>query len=158
MAEKAEGDDMKPKMTYPGVGCAVMLLKDGKVLLGHRHDDPEKADSMLNGAGTWTLPGGKMDFQERPRDCARREAKEETGIDVGDVDLVSVGNDRVKTAHFVTLGFKSTDFRGEAKVMEPDEITEWKWFPINSTPQRMFPPARKVIENYKRKTMLSEDD
>ncbi len=39
-------------------------LKDGKVLLGKRHDDPEKASSLLKGAGTWTMPGGKLDFSE----------------------------------------------------------------------------------------------
>ncbi|MFH0956579.1 MAG: NUDIX domain-containing protein [Candidatus Aenigmatarchaeota archaeon] len=149
---------MKTKMTYPGVGCAVMLIRGGKVLLGHRHEDPKKADSMLNGAGTWTLPGGKMDFQERPKECARREAKEETGMDVGQVELISVSNDRVEHAHFVTLGFKSTDFRGEPMVMEPDEITQWKWFSIGSTPAKMFPPARKIIENYTGKNLLHEDD
>jgi len=43
-----------------GAGFGVMLLRDGKVLLGRRHDDEEKADSLLHGAGTWTMPGGKF--------------------------------------------------------------------------------------------------
>ena len=40
-----------------GVGCGIMVLRDNKVLLGKRHDDPEKADSELYGEGTWTMPG-----------------------------------------------------------------------------------------------------
>ena len=32
-----------------GVGFGVMILKDGKILLGQRHEDPNKADSELHG-------------------------------------------------------------------------------------------------------------
>jgi len=39
-----------------------MVLKDGELLLSKRHEDPEKASSLLNGAGTWTMPGAKLDF------------------------------------------------------------------------------------------------
>jgi len=35
-----------------GVGFGIMILKDNKVLLGHRHPDPEKASSDLHGEGT----------------------------------------------------------------------------------------------------------
>ena len=145
-------------MTNPGVGCAIMLIKDGKVLLGHRSDNPEMAGSLLHGEDTWTMPGGKMDFQEKPKDCARREALEETGIEVGGVELVSVSNDRVHDAHFVTLGFMSRDFKGEPKVMEPDEITEWRWFSFDGIPENLFFPTRKIVENYRDQNILHEDD
>ncbi|MCK4714615.1 MAG: NUDIX domain-containing protein [Candidatus Aenigmarchaeota archaeon] len=145
-------------MKNPGVGCAIMLIKDDKVLLGHRSDNPETADTLLHGEGTWTMPGGKMDFQERPKDCARREALEETGIEVGGVELVSVSNDRVHDAHFVTLGFMSRDFNCEPKVMEPDEITEWRWFSFDEIPKNLFFPTRKIVENYRDQNILHEDD
>ena len=133
-----------------GVGVAVVLLKDGKVLLGKRHDDPEKADSILHGEGTWTIPGGKMDFHESFEDAAFREVEEETGLRVKREGLkfISVSNDMVYDAHFVTLGFLSEDFEGEPKAMEPEEITEWRWFNINSLPSPMFFPAEKVIKNF----------
>lgn len=35
-----------------GAGFGVMLLKEGKIFLGRRHADPEKADSELHGEGT----------------------------------------------------------------------------------------------------------
>ncbi len=135
-------------MEYPGVGCGLMLVRGGKVLLGLRNSDPEKADSMLKGEGTWTLPGGKLDMHETPMQCARREALEENGIRAGGMELVSVSNDTVPGAHFITLGFVCKDFDGEPQVLEPDEITEWKWFPFGSLPERIFPPSRKVMENY----------
>ena len=132
----------------PRVGAAVMLLRDGKVLLGKRHDDPVKADSLLHGEGTWTLPGGKLDFHERPTEGARRETLEECNIKSNDLKLISVGNEMVPDAHFITLGFLCKDFEGEPKVMEPDEITEWRWFGFDELPEKMFPPAEKIIKNY----------
>ncbi|MDD4531470.1 MAG: NUDIX domain-containing protein, partial [Candidatus Pacebacteria bacterium] len=63
-----------------GVGVGVMILKEGKVLLGKRSEDPEKADSELHGEGTWTMPGGKMEFGESFEEAPVREVLEETGL------------------------------------------------------------------------------
>ncbi len=63
-----------------GVGFGVLLLKDGKMLLGKRHEDPSKASSALHGEGTWTMPGGKLHFRESFEEGAKREVLEETGI------------------------------------------------------------------------------
>jgi 8-oxo-dGTP diphosphatase len=133
-----------------GVGFGVMLLRGGKVLLGRRHDDPEKASSLLNGAGKWTMPGGKLHFSESFEQGARREVMEETGIRLNKADVLCVNNDMVETAHFVTIGLISNDFEGEAKAMEPDEITEWKWFALDALPPPLYFPSAKVLENYKK--------
>lgn len=134
-----------------GAGFGAVLLKDGRVLLGKRHDDPVKASSMLHGEGTWTLPGGKFDFGETFEEGVAREVAEETGITVDTVSLqlISVTNDRVPDAHFVTLGFLVERFSGEPKVMEPDEITEWRWFSLDALPTPLFPPAAKILKNYR---------
>jgi 8-oxo-dGTP diphosphatase len=63
-----------------GAGVGVMIFSDGKILLGKRHSDPQKADSELHGEGTWTMPGGKLDFGESFEQGACREVFEETGI------------------------------------------------------------------------------
>ena len=135
---------------HPRVGIGVILLKNNKVLLGKRHEDPEKADSLLHGEGTWTLPGGKLDFKEDIPDCAHREVYEETGIKINKnkIKIVSITNDVVRDAHFVTIVFLAEEFEGEPKVMEPDEIIEWKWFNLNELPQPMFFPSEKAVKNY----------
>ncbi|MDA2922339.1 NUDIX domain-containing protein [Patescibacteria group bacterium AH-259-L07] len=134
-----------------GVGFGVMILKDGKVLLGKRHDDPEKASSLLNGAGTWTMPGGKLDFGETFEEGAKREVLEETGITLNKVDVICINQDIIETAHFITIGLFSDAFSSEPKVMEPDEITEWRWFDLNNLPNPIYFPSAKVLENYKQK-------
>ena len=148
------------KEKKPGVGFGVMLLKNNKILLGKRHEDPEKASSLLKGEGTWTMPGGKLDFQESFEDGAKREVKEETDIDVKKVRVISVSNDRIESAHFITIGFLCEEkyFEGEAKVMEPDEITEWKWFDLNDLPYPLYFPSERVLENFLEKKFYKKRD
>ena len=132
-----------------GAGFGVMLLNNkGQVLLGRRHIDPEKADSELSGEGTWTMPGGKLEFGESFEDGAKRELMEETGIVLEKVKVVCVSNDKTDEAHFVTIGMFSEYFQGEPSVMEPDEITEWRWFDLDDLPSPMFFPSVRVLENY----------
>lgn len=135
---------------YVKVGFGVMLLRDGEILLGHRNDDAEKASSELHGEGTWTMPGGKMHFGESFEDACAREAMEETGISISKdkLKLISLTNDMVPDAHFITAGFLCEEFLGEAQVMEPDEITQWKWYNIEDCPENMYPPSRKVLDHY----------
>ncbi len=134
----------------PGVGVGVMVLKDGKVLLGLRHGDPKKADSALHGEGTWTMPGGKVRFKERVRDVAYREAEEETSLKIqkGKLEIISVTDDIVGDAHFVTIGFLCQNFKGEPKVMEPNEITQWQWFSLEQLPSPIFFPSREILDHY----------
>ncbi|MBU2539588.1 NUDIX domain-containing protein [Patescibacteria group bacterium] len=131
-----------------GVGFGVMLLKDKKILLGKRHDDPEKASSALHGEGTWTMPGGKLHFGETFEQGAEREVLEETGMQVNKMEVISLSNNIVSDAHFITVGFLCEDFSGEPEIKEPDEITEWRWFELSSLPKPIFQPSQEVLNNY----------
>jgi len=141
---------MENENKKPGVGIGVMILKENKVLLGKRHGDPKKADSELHGEGTWTMPGGKLHFKEELEDAAFREVLEETGIKIKKekLKLISVTNDVVEDAHFITVGFLCQDFEGEPKIMEPDEITEWKWFDLDKLPSPIFFPSKKILDKF----------
>jgi 8-oxo-dGTP diphosphatase len=142
---------------YPRVGVGVMMMRDGKVLLGQRHPDPRKAGSELHGEGQWTMPGGKLEFGKKLVEAAQRELLEETGIKLGPekFKVISMADDIGTEAHFVTIGFLVAEFEGEPRVMEPETITCWKWFEINDLPKPMYGPSREVVENFKKKTMLN---
>jgi mutator protein MutT len=135
----------------PRVGVGVMILnKKGEVLLGHRIDDPIKASSDLHGEGCWTFPGGKLEFGETLLDGAIREVLEETNLKLnkGKTKLLSITDEIRPDTHYVTAGFVCQDWEGELKTMEPEEITEWKWYNLNNLPENIFLPTQKMIKAY----------
>ncbi|MCX6803899.1 MAG: NUDIX domain-containing protein [Candidatus Diapherotrites archaeon] len=140
-----------------GVGVGIMVMRAGKVLLGKRNDDANKADSELHGEGTWTMPGGKIKYGESFEEAAIRELEEETGIELIEMRIMCVNNDKNEHAHFVTIGVLAKKYIGEAQVMEPEEITDWKWFEIKKVPKKLFEPSAKVLENYKQSRFYIEE-
>ena len=128
----------------------MLLNKQGEVLLGKRNDDAEKASSDLHGEGTWTMPGGKLDFQETLKDGACRELFEEIGVKVGpdELKLISVSDEIVPDNHYVTIGFLVENFGEVPRTMEPEEIIEWKWYNLDNLPEKVYPPSAKMIKAY----------
>jgi len=58
----------------PKVACGVLVERDRRVLLVRRRNEP--------GRGMWCLPCGFEDAEESPQQAARREAREEAGLEV----------------------------------------------------------------------------
>ena len=133
----------------PGVGVGVMIIKENKILLGLRSPDKIKASSELQGQGTWTMPGGKVEFMEKLVDAAKRELEEETSLKATKLDFLCISDDMTDTAHYVTVGFIARDYTGEVKAMEPETILEWRWFDLNDLPNNLYMPSQKCIEKYK---------
>jgi len=139
-----------------GAGVGIMLLRNGKILLGKRHDNPEKAKSALKGAGTWSMPGGKLRFGETFEQAAQRELLEETSMIINNPRIICVNNDIVEGAHFITIGVFSDTTQGEPKTLEPDEITEWRWFPLDKLPKPLFFASDEVLQCYREKAFYKK--
>ena len=122
----------------PGLGVGVMVLKEGKILLGLRNPDKEKASSEL-----------QVEFMEKLVAAAKRELEEETSLKTTKLDLLCISDDMTDTAHYVTVGFIVREYTGEVKTMEPETILEWKWFDLNDLPTNLYNPSKKCIEKYK---------
>lgn len=136
-------------ITKFGVGVGVLVVRDNKVLLGLRNSDAQKASSDLNGEGTWTMPGGKLDKGETLQNAALRELKEETDLEPVEIRAFCVQDDMTTTAHYTTVGFFAALKPGdEPTTMEPEEITKWQWFDINALPLNLYPPSKKIVEKY----------
>jgi len=123
----------------PIVGIGVLIIKDGKVLLGKRNKRP--------GENTYSLPGGKLEFGESFEECAKREVREETGLEIKGLKFICVNNDIFEDNHFVTLGFIAEEFNGEPKNLE-EEINSWEWFDLKNLPKNILLPSKKIIEKY----------
>lgn len=129
-----------PKHEYPRLGTGVWIRKDNHLLFGFR--------TWKHAPNTWCAPGGKVELYEDPIECARREALEETGVEVENIRFMVYTNDLYPHVHqhYLTLHFVADWKSGEAKLMEPDKFAEWRWFPWDSLPDPLLPSSRNFIE------------
>src|SRR3989338_2958761 len=96
-----------------GVGVFVRNSSSGKILIQKRIG--------AHGAGTWILPGGHLEFNESIESCAKREAKEEFGIEVINVKVLGITEDPMpqENKHYITIFVDSELQSGsEPKIME----------------------------------------
>jgi 8-oxo-dGTP diphosphatase len=135
------GEKMKSGIDYVGVGVGVIILKDGKVLLHRRKN--------VCGAGTWALPGGHLEVNETFEACAIRETKEEMGVDIKPLKVMSISNNIAYGVHYVTIGVLAELVSGEPKIMEPDKCDAVKWFDLNKLPANIFHASGRVIAHYR---------
>ncbi len=130
-----------------GAGCGVMVFNNrNQLLLGLRNSDVNLADSEMHEEGTWTMPGGNIEYGETFEEAAKREAREEANIEISNIDVICVQTDKNEHAHYVSVGMVARSFTGTPQVMEPDQIVEWQWFDLDKLPKNIFTPSRKTID------------
>jgi 8-oxo-dGTP diphosphatase len=126
--------------TIASVGVGVIIVKDDKVLLMKR--------TGSHGTDTWSCPGGHIDFGESLEECAIRETKEETGVDIQNVEFIAITNDffQLDHKHYVTVWMRGEYTGGEPKITSPHEGTEIGWFEWDKLPQPLFVPLQNLID------------
>lgn len=124
----------------PKVGVGVIVIKDGKVLLGKRKG--------AHGEGSWAFPGGHLEFGESLEDCAKREVMEETGITIKNIKKFIFTNDIFKeeNKHYITCYVKTDYDSGEVQIMEPNKCEKWEWFEWNKFPENLFIPLQNLLK------------
>ena len=128
----------------PKVGIGIMILKDKKVLLAKRKGS--------HGEGEFAFPGGHLEFGESFEQCARRETKEETGIEIDNVRFQFLANVKKYVGkHYVHVGLLADWKSGEAKVLEPDYSESWNWYSLNNLPSPIFEMCKLSFESLKNK-------
>ena len=137
------------------VGVAVIIRDGDKILLGHRCKNKKDTGGII-GRDTWTLPGGKQEFNETIIDCAIRETKEECNLDVTDVQILTACDDIDVDRHFVTITTIANVYSGNIKIMEPEKEDEWKWFDIHDLPYNLYPPTENSLIKYKEYLFMKE--
>lgn len=137
---------MKPGKDYIGVGCgAVILNEKNKVLLIKR------GAGCRNCVGYWAIPGGCIDRFETAEDAVVREIKEEIGVDIEIIKLLSVTNDFIKeeNEHWITPQFLCRIIKGTPSNCEPNKHDEIRWFDLDALPEKLALPAINGIRALK---------
>lgn len=129
------------------VGIGVMVLKENRILLGHRVQNGRDTGGIYE-PDSWCLPGGKQEYGETIFEGAVREVKEETNLDIANLELFGAADDIQPGKHFVTLWVLAREAAGELKVTEPQKQDAWEWFDLNALPQNLYSPSRKFLNAY----------
>jgi 8-oxo-dGTP diphosphatase len=124
------------------VGVGVMIVKDGKVLLGKRKGS--------HGSGEFAWPGGHLEYMESIVGCAKRETSEETGMEIDNVRFLRLVNlKKYAPKHYIDIGVIADWKSGEPVVMEPEKIEGWEWYDIDNLPKPLFDTIPSYIEAFK---------
>jgi 8-oxo-dGTP diphosphatase len=117
----------------------IIEMEGGIVLVRRAHPPPG-----------WALPGGFVERYERVADAARRESKEETGLDVEITELLGAYSDPkrdprgISTVGLVFIG------RGSGQPVGGDDAAEARVFPIDALPSDIPFDHPLIIEDYRR--------
>lgn len=128
----------------PRVGVGILIVGDGQILLGKRRGS--------YGEGEYAAPGGHLEPGEKIAECVRRELDEEVGPQFKITDLrfsCFTNLRRYPPKHYADIGMVAVWQAGEPKVMEPDKIESWDWYPMENPPQSLFGADDLYIEAYK---------
>lgn len=122
--------------------CAgALVVRDGRVLLGRRAIEPAR--------GSWDIPGGFVEPWELPALAAAREVREETGLDVRVLSLLSVVIDTYADRDYtLNLYYLAEILDG---VPHPaDDLAELRWFGPDELPDRLaFAHCREVLDTWR---------
>ncbi len=118
------------------MGVRAMMIQDDKIWLVRQ-----------TYVGGWFMPGGGVKRGETLDQAARREAKEETGAELGELKLLGAYTNFTewKTDHNIVFICHEFKFTGK-----PDaEIAELRAFPLNALPENLWRGHRLRLEEYK---------
>jgi 8-oxo-dGTP diphosphatase len=111
----------------PVVGVGAIIIKEGKIALIKRANEPSK--------GKWTIPGGLVELAESPEQAVIREAQEETGLEVDNPTLIDVvsnvdldENNKVKY-HYVIIDYLVHVKKGTAQA--GSDAMDLRWVPFD---------------------------
>lgn len=118
-----------PGIDFPGFGCGLAIVRDGKVLLYKRLKAPE--------AEHWNIVGGKVDHMEHSEAAARREAEEESGLQIHSTEFLCLSEQVIEAdrQHWISMIYVTRDFSGEPELTEPHKLSALGWFDLDALPQ-----------------------
>jgi ADP-ribose pyrophosphatase YjhB (NUDIX family) len=128
---------------HPKLVAITIPVRDGRVLLTRRAIEPAH--------GLWTFPGGYVDWGEDLAAAARREMREEVGLDLPPAGLVGIYS--YESAPVVIVAYHVTVPDGLEAVPDTHEVSEARYFALADLPwdALAFRSTREALEDWLRR-------
>ncbi|WP_439876561.1 NUDIX hydrolase [Bacillus mycoides] len=128
-------------LNLAGVAVAV-FNEQGQILLQQRRN------------GIWGVPGGFVELGESTKEARRREVLEETGIEIGTLQLVSVFSGKEFFVQLpngdelypITITYLCKDITGGLLKADGVESLHVQFFNLNRLPEKISPFIKKLIQ------------
>jgi 8-oxo-dGTP diphosphatase len=123
-------------MSRPEVAVGAVALHEDHLLLVRRGHGPA--------AGTWSVPGGRVEHGETLHEAVVREVAEETGLPVavdGFLGWVERISEDADGSHFVILDFAVSVLDADAPIRAGDDAAEVAWVPLDELADRRLAPG-----------------
>ena len=118
-------------LRHPGA-AAVVLLKEGKILLERQWRDPLRRGVLGGDAGRvfWEVPAGKLEAGEDPALCAARELEEETGYASDTWTPLGTICPGIGYSNEVISLYLAENPREGSRHLDPGEFLDLAWIPF----------------------------
>ena len=114
-----------------GVGVGAVVLRGDHVLIIKRGKPPF--------LGCWSIPGGSLEFGERLEDGARRELREETGVEARILGLIDIfeshAGENGESQHILLIDYAAEWISGEP--VAGDDAAAAEFVPFEEAVRRM---------------------
>lgn len=133
---------MEIKHTRVGVGI-IVVNNAGDILVGKRKGGLSPK---------YSIPGGNLELGETFEQCATREVKEETNLDILEPQVIAITNNletyKEEGKHYVSVVLVVKKYVGELQNMEPEKCEGWEWVDPRNLPQPHFDASALGVECY----------
>lgn len=123
--------DELEKRKPPLLAVNAVIQKGEEVLLIQRGKEPDK--------GSWVVPGGHVNFDEDLEEAVLREVKEETGLEVEIIGIISTKADKEgldPRGYHVTVNYLTVPIGGKIS-RNREEAKEIRWFKLGGLPKNL---------------------
>lgn len=124
------------------VVCVIGCTEQNEVAIIKRAIEPAR--------GEWAFPGGFVEIDETLESAAQREFKEETGLDVKGLSLITAVRQTSKRyGAVIVLGYAGSVEK--APFLPSEEAEEGRWVDVDDVPEQPFESYRAIFDAWKKR-------
>lgn len=128
----------------PKIGTAIVIFNNlNQILFGKR---------IYNPVG-YQVPGGHIEFLETIEHCVKREALEEAGVEVENIQIKTIGENIYPEQNFHSItvfAFCSIKQGATPSNMEPEKCAGWSWYDIDNLPSNFAFNYKPILKDNKK--------